>query len=86
MIYKRKPKEGDLKTDTEADDVFEHEYINGDWRLIYHKGSYGYESWLDYDEDGNEIHYKNNRNGEFWLDYDRNKITKDEFERLWELK
>ena len=52
--------------------------------LIHQKDSNGYEYWYDYDNKGNEIHYKNSEGYGYWKGEKGNKITEEEFNKIWE--
>ena len=52
--------------------------------LIHQKYSNGYEYWYDYDNKGNEIHYKNSEGYGYWKGEKGNKITEEEFNKIWE--
>ena len=68
MRYKLKnqPKEGDKKQEGGS----EYTLIAGKWRETHYKHSRGYESWYEYDEQGNQVYYKNSYRDEVWYEYD----------------
>lgn len=40
--------------------------------MIHYKNSNGYETWSEYDNDGNKIHVKDSDGVEEWYEYDKN--------------
>jgi len=52
--------------------------------LIYYKDSNGFEYWKEYDDNDNLIHSKNSNGDEVWKDDKGNRITKEEFNKIWE--
>jgi len=50
---------------------------------IYYKDD-EFECWREYDDKGHLIHYKNNKGLEKWYNDKREKITKEEFNKIWE--
>ena len=57
------------KKTIENEDVF---FENGVKKYTYYKNSDGYESWIEFDKNNNEIHYKNSDGYEYWKEYDKN--------------
>ena len=45
--------------------------LDGTLKYQYSKGSKGYESWREYDKQGNEIHFKDSKGYERWSEYDK---------------
>ena len=62
---------------------FTYKFINGEWREIYYKDN-KFESWREYDDKGHLTHYKNNEEFEEWYDDKGEKITEEEFNKIWE--
>ena len=64
-------------------DEYWQEYDNNG-NLIHYKDSDGFENWKEYDDKNNLIHYKDSDGSEYWKDNKGNKITEEEFSKIWE--
>jgi len=47
-------------------------YLNNVKVFEHYKDSNGHETWIEYDESGNEIHTKDSNGYETWIEYDEN--------------
>ena len=52
--------------------------------LIHYKNNSDFEYWCEYDDKGHLTHYKNNEEFEEWYDDKGEKITEEEFNKIWE--
>ena len=59
-----------------------HEYDKGN--KIYYKDNREFEYWQEYDDKEHLIHYKDSEGIEEWYNDKGEKITEEEFNRIWE--
>ena len=55
---------------TKKDNTITHFY-DGIKKYEHFKDSKGYETWTEYDKEGNEIHYKDSKGYETWTEYNK---------------
>jgi len=82
-IYKLKKdsKEGTIKKEGNS----KYQYINGEWREIYHISVYGdFKYWSEYNIFGIEVHTKFSDGREYWYDNKGSEISENKFNKIWD--